>query len=291
MKSQEHRRICNDVMGVHHIIIGPSPSPSLSCNPRSLPPQTNCGLRVLRLRGAHQLTLRAMRAAGEMLRRNTTLQELDLVNSTFLALAVPDSITATACTSTATLLQTSHSATSQPPTPAPADTLPPLPLRLKCSSLSSLPSSSRLQHLPHPHAHVHHQYDNERQHTTETSTGVVATAVAPSLRRNSSFASGSSRGQSVGGLTGFGGVAATGGAGGAGCSAAELDVDSWEMMGVMWSAMAGGLAVNGQLRVLRLSYCGLGAVGVAALAPALLQVRHCCYCCCCWDSVTVALFV
>lgn len=45
-----------------------------------------------------------------------------------------------------------------------------------------------------------------------------------------------------------------------------------EVLGALWSALAGGLAVNGQLRVLRLAHCGLGAVGAAALAPALMQV-------------------
>ena len=45
------------------------------------------------------------------------------------------------------------------------------------------------------------------------------------------------------------------------------------MVGALWSAFAGGLAANTSLRVLRLAYCGLGAVGAAALAPALMQVR------------------
>lgn len=45
-----------------------------------------------------------------------------------------------------------------------------------------------------------------------------------------------------------------------------------EVLGALWSALAGGLAVNGKLRVLRLAHCGLGAVGAAALAPALMQV-------------------
>eukprot|EP00198_Chlamydomonas_reinhardtii_P007151 XP_001696487.1 predicted protein [Chlamydomonas reinhardtii] len=55
---------------------------------------SNTGLRVLRLRGASGLSIRAVRAAAEALRRNTTLRELDLSGATFLA-ADPDLLLST----------------------------------------------------------------------------------------------------------------------------------------------------------------------------------------------------
>jgi hypothetical protein len=73
---------------------------------------------------------------------------------------------------------------------------------------------------------------------------------------------------SVGGVNGDDGDGGGGGGGYGGLSDEAL-----EMVGAMWSAFAGGLAVNSALRVLRLAYCGLGVVGAAALAPALMQVR------------------
>ena len=56
-------------------------------NPQIAPspfPQSNTGLRVLRLRGGNGLSIRSVRAAAEMLRRNTCLLELDLSNSSFV---------------------------------------------------------------------------------------------------------------------------------------------------------------------------------------------------------------
>ncbi|KXZ52040.1 hypothetical protein GPECTOR_10g1063 [Gonium pectorale] len=59
--------------------------------------------------------------------------------------------------------------------------------------------------------------------------------------------------------------------GGEGDGEAGLSEEAREVVGAMWSALAGGLAANTALRVLRLAHCGLGPVGAAALAPALLQ--------------------
>ncbi|GLI70324.1 hypothetical protein VaNZ11_015279, partial [Volvox africanus] len=262
--------------------------------------QSNSGIRVLRMRGANRLTLRAMRAAGEMLRRNESLRELDLSNSTFLA---ADPATAPPPPPPALLLQshnsqphphstsaaaTATSAAATGLTSRPASALgaqlaeraaEAMPSPLQSSlSLPSLPSSRSLPPLGHDQAlarhreqeHHHHHHQNECGNDPhppgqDSAAGGTAMTAAPP-RRNGSFASVLSRVPSVGGLTGHGG-----GSGGGGGGEEGLSAEAWEVVGAMWSALAGGLAVNGRLRVLRVSYCGLGTVGVAALAPALTQ--------------------
>ncbi|KAG2445343.1 hypothetical protein HYH02_008808 [Chlamydomonas schloesseri] len=280
--------------------------------------QSNKGLRVLRLRGAHGLSIRAVRAAAEALRRNCSLRELDLSGATFLAgdpdllhLATSVSVGgvgggisggggygSAAATpshrhqhqhqhhggSLTRLSGTGHHHRSNSHSHPSGGgggggggrgLLPPL---LRPSSLRSIGSSKSLQSLASlvrgqqpatprtPHNGSAFE-DSAAAAAAASDIGggslsLAATATTP--RRLSS--NGLTSMQSVGGVAG-----GDDGDGGGGGGYGGLSAEALEMVGALWSAFAGGLAANTALRVLRLAYCGLGVVGAAALAPALMQ--------------------
>ena len=144
--------------------------------------QSNTGLRVLRLRGASGLSIRAVRAAAEALRRNTTLRELDLSGATFLA-ADPDLLLSTSvsvggvgagisgyASAAATPSHRQHQQYQQQHT----------------GSLARLSSAAG-----HAHGHQHHFRSNSHSHP---SGGGGGGEVLPALPRPSSLKSiGSSR--------------------------------------------------------------------------------------------------
>ncbi|GFR43397.1 hypothetical protein Agub_g4476, partial [Astrephomene gubernaculifera] len=281
--------------------------------------QTNTSLRVLRMRGAVGLTLRSLRAAGEMLRRNTCLSELDLSNSSFNTCATASSSSFSHARSTAAagndreLLREPCSSAAAAGLGAAAVLGSSRPLSQQ-SSLTSMPSSSRgsltpmtsLQ-LAHSQSHSEQPCDGTLSAATTTHGSALAAAAGISdggQRASSSSSSiphapslpsqprASSTGSGGGGhshsqqhhhhhalvrppsLRRLGSFAHGGGGGSAGgltAASEALDAEDVEVLGAIWSALAGGVAANGRLRVLRLAHCNVGSVGAAALAPALMQ--------------------
>ncbi|KAG2501995.1 hypothetical protein HYH03_000491 [Edaphochlamys debaryana] len=292
--------------------------------------QTNTSLRVLRMRGAAGLTLRAVRAAADALRLSPCLAELDLSNASFLAVdeaALAATASGAAATAGAVSAAGYGSGTgTQPPTPLAERPSVPITERtsllsavggggggggggkglgLRSSSMQSLGSSRSLasqpsltlgqgqsppttpsashpslaslaeQHsgAPHPHPHAHPAASQPsasapfapssffRWHRTPSNNSIARTSAPHTPHTPGPLGPTSS-------IVSVGGVAAL--AAGAGPEVG-LSREAVELLGSMWSALAGGLAVNTSLRVLRLANCGLGSVAAAALAPALMK--------------------